>query len=65
MNKWINNYTKKQGCVHRLFCLPYAGGAASKYAAWKRCTPDNAEIVPIQIPGRESRIRERQRSPKT
>lgn len=58
MNKWINNYTRKQDCVHRLFCLPYAGGAASKYAAWKRCTPDNAEIVPIQIPGRESRIRE-------
>lgn len=57
-NKWIDFYREKQGSRYRLFCIPYAGGAASKYAVWRKVVPDFAEILPVQLPGRESRIRE-------
>ena len=57
-NQWIDYYREKQGSRYRLFCLPYAGGAASKYAMWKKFVPAYAEVVPVQLPGRESRIKE-------
>lgn len=41
----------------RLFCFPYSGVGASMYAGW----PERAgfvEICPVQLPGRENRIRE-------
>ncbi len=40
----------------RLFCFPHAGGGASAYRAW---TKDPAMgVVPVQLPGRENRMRE-------
>jgi len=41
-----------------LVCLPYAGGGASIYRAWKRSPPPGIEICPLQLPGREGRLRE-------
>jgi surfactin synthase thioesterase subunit len=41
----------------RLFCLPYAGAGASIYRAWTRET-GRATVLPLQLPGREARIRE-------
>ncbi|MGH9867321.1 MAG: thioesterase II family protein [Candidatus Polarisedimenticolia bacterium] len=41
-----------------LVCLPYAGGGASVYRAWRRTQPAGVEICPLQLPGREGRIRE-------
>jgi medium-chain acyl-[acyl-carrier-protein] hydrolase len=40
----------------RLFCLPFAGGGASVYREWPGYFPDDVEVVPIQLPGRESRF---------
>lgn len=38
---------------HALVCLPFAGGGAGFYRAWKDL-PDRApRIVPLQLPGRE------------
>jgi medium-chain acyl-[acyl-carrier-protein] hydrolase len=40
----------------RLFCLPYAGGAASIFRTWSACLPPSIEVWPIQLPGRETRF---------
>lgn len=42
----------------RIFCFPYAGGGASAYRAWSGYLPDEIEVVAVQLPGRENRIRE-------
>jgi surfactin synthase thioesterase subunit len=42
----------------RLFCLPYAGGGASTYRAWPAHLPADIEVVAVQPPGREERLRE-------
>ncbi|WP_447008000.1 thioesterase II family protein [Saccharothrix isguenensis] len=41
----------------RLFCFPYSGTGASMYREWpRRIGP--VEVLPVQVPGRESRLRE-------
>lgn len=42
----------------RLFCLPYSGCGASMYRQWPAAI-DGLEIIPVQLPGRENRLRER------
>jgi medium-chain acyl-[acyl-carrier-protein] hydrolase len=42
----------------RMFCFPYAGGGASIYRGWGAALPADLEVCPVQIPGRESRLRE-------
>lgn len=42
----------------RLFCFPYAGGGASVYRGWGASLPADVEVCPVQIPGRESRLRD-------
>jgi len=43
----------------RLFCFPYAGGAASIYRTWPQHLPADIEVCAVQLPGRENRIGER------
>jgi medium-chain acyl-[acyl-carrier-protein] hydrolase len=42
----------------RMFCFPYAGGGASVYRGWGASLPNDVEVCPVQLPGRESRLRE-------
>jgi surfactin synthase thioesterase subunit len=43
----------------RLYCLPYAGGSAERiYARWPDRLPA-VEVVPMELPGRGSRVEER------
>lgn len=42
----------------RMFCFPYAGGGASAYRGWAGSLPGDVEVCPVQLPGRESRLRE-------
>ena len=42
----------------RLFCFPYAGGGASAYRLWPSELPAHVELIAIQLPGRENRVRE-------
>ncbi len=42
----------------RLFCLPYAGGAASIWRPWLDLVPADVDLCPIQLPGREGRFTE-------
>lgn len=39
----------------RLFCLPYAGGAASAFRGWDRVLDPLIDVCPVQLPGRETR----------
>ncbi|MEU4526549.1 alpha/beta fold hydrolase [Amycolatopsis sp. NPDC024027] len=42
----------------RLFCFHHAGGAASVFSGWPAALPPGIDVVPVQLPGRESRRRE-------
>ncbi len=42
----------------RLFCFPYAGGAASVFSMWPGNLPPEVEVCPVQFPGRENRLSE-------
>jgi surfactin synthase thioesterase subunit len=43
--------------VARLFVMPYSGCGASMYRTWPQMI-GNVEVCPIQLPGRENRMRE-------
>ena len=43
----------------RLFAFAFAGGGATFYRRWQPHLPAGVTIVPVQLPGRETRIRER------
>ncbi|MFY9820400.1 MAG: thioesterase II family protein [Thermoanaerobaculia bacterium] len=42
----------------RMFCFPYAGGGASAFRGWASLLPADVEVCPVQLPGRESRLRD-------
>ncbi|MER6775139.1 alpha/beta fold hydrolase [Streptomyces bacillaris] len=39
----------------RIFCLPFSGSGASAFSAWPAAI-DDAEVCPVQFPGRENRL---------
>lgn len=43
----------------RLFCFHGAGVGASSFSAWAAGLPAAIEVCPVQLPGREERLRER------
>ncbi|MBM4254546.1 MAG: thioesterase [Deltaproteobacteria bacterium] len=57
-NAWITCPFPKPTAQVRLFCLPFAGGAASIYRTWGPALPQMVEVCPIQLPGRENRLSE-------
>jgi medium-chain acyl-[acyl-carrier-protein] hydrolase len=42
----------------RLFCVPHAGGGTSSFRGWARSFAPGVQLVPVQLPGRESRVEE-------
>lgn len=42
-----------------LYCLPFAGGSKYSYRGYSKYAPSYLNIVPIEIPGRGSRVNER------
>src|SRR5690625_1083296 len=42
-----------------LFCLPYAGGSARIFESWASVLPDAIDVVPLELPGRGLRFRDR------
>ncbi|MGW0811124.1 thioesterase II family protein [Nonomuraea sp. NPDC002799] len=44
----------------RLFCLPYAAGSAERvYEGWQPALPAGIEVIPLELPGRGRRFRDR------
>ncbi|WP_435613373.1 thioesterase domain-containing protein [Streptomyces sp. bgisy159] len=42
----------------RMFCLPHGGAGASAYRGWQEALGPEVEVVPVHLPGRESRVAE-------
>ena len=40
----------------KLFCFPYAGGLAARYAVWKKYLHESIELCPVEMAGRGRRI---------
>lgn len=57
-NRWLAFPKPRPQARLRLFCFPFAGGAATTYRGWSAQFPDTIEVVPVELPGRASRIRE-------
>jgi medium-chain acyl-[acyl-carrier-protein] hydrolase len=57
-NAWIVSYRQPEQARLRLFCFPYAGGAASIFRTWQDSLPADVEVCGIQLPGRETRLGE-------
>jgi medium-chain acyl-[acyl-carrier-protein] hydrolase len=56
--RWILTPRADTGTGPRLFCFPYAGGAASAFRRWPDAFPPPVQVCPVQLPGREDRFRE-------
>ncbi|MGA2031845.1 MAG: alpha/beta fold hydrolase [Thermoguttaceae bacterium] len=43
----------------RLFCFHHAGGGASLFSRWLKGLAPQVEVLPVQLPGHQERLRER------
>jgi medium-chain acyl-[acyl-carrier-protein] hydrolase len=57
-NRWLPIRNEAETVTFRVFCIPHAGGGGSSFRFWVRHQPANTEICPVQLPGREGRLRE-------
>lgn len=57
-NPWVVRWRPNHAATLRLFCFPYAGGAASLYRTWGNSLPSHVEVCAIQLPGRGARMAE-------
>ncbi|KUM93583.1 thioesterase [Streptomyces cellostaticus] len=50
-------FVRPQSTGHpaRIFCFPFSGSGASAFSAWPAAI-DDAEVCPVQFPGRENRL---------
>ncbi len=55
---WLQYWQRKPHARIRLFCFPYAGGGASIFRSWSEQLPQDIEVCPVQLPGRENRLLE-------
>jgi medium-chain acyl-[acyl-carrier-protein] hydrolase len=58
LDSWIAGRKPNPQARLRLFCFPYAGGAASVFREWSDGLPADVEVCPIQFPGRGTRLME-------
>jgi medium-chain acyl-[acyl-carrier-protein] hydrolase len=57
-NNWIARPRLNPRATLRLFCIPFAGGGTSTYRSWSDILPRPVEVCLVQLPGRETRIKE-------
>lgn len=55
---WLQCFQPRPQAKARLICFPYAGAGASAFRLWSHGLPPELEVVAVQLPGRESRLRE-------
>ena len=56
--RWLPGHELTPLAEYRLFCLPYAGGAAAIYRNWRYAAPGHIQVCALELPGRGSRSRE-------
>jgi surfactin synthase thioesterase subunit len=57
MSRYLPRLPDTQATL-RLFCFHHAGGSAAAFKGWSDIIGDQVSVVPVQLPGREGRIRE-------
>ena len=55
---WLLRPAARPQAGARLFCFPYAGAGASAFGRWHLHLPQDVELWAVQLPGRETRLRE-------
>ncbi len=58
MSKWFVRHRCEPTARLRLFCFPYAGGAAGVFAGWEQDLPASVDVFALQAPGRAARWNE-------
>jgi|SRR5437588_5725224 len=56
---WLVRFKASPQARVRLFCFPYAGGAAHIFRTWPQRLPGFVDLWAVQPPGRGNRLRER------
>jgi pyochelin biosynthetic protein PchC len=56
---WIRRYHPAPAAPLRLVCLPHAGGSASYFHSVSQALSPGTDVVAVQYPGRQDRLRER------
>ncbi|MFE0043492.1 thioesterase II family protein [Streptomyces albireticuli] len=56
--RWTAGHEARPEAAYRLFCLPYAGGGAAVYHAWRDAAPGHIEVCAPELPGRGRRLGE-------
>ncbi len=57
-SSWFAYYQPKPDALLRLFCFHPWGGSAAIFQHWSKQLPE-IEVLPIQLPGRQQRIKEK------
>lgn len=55
---WLIRYKRNPEASVRLFCFHCAGGSASEFRNWPALLPGKFELMAVQLPGREGRVKE-------
>lgn len=55
---WLRCFRPNPGAQYRLVCFPFAGGGANLYRRWPDLLPATVEVYAVQLPGRETRLKE-------
>ena len=58
-DSWIAFRKPRPRARVRLFCFPYAGGGALFFRDWPSEAPEEIDVLPVQLPGREQRLRDK------
>jgi pyochelin biosynthetic protein PchC len=58
MGPWLRRHAPDGVTDRRLVCFPHAGGTARVFANWPGRLPVGVELIAVQYPGRQDRIRE-------
>jgi pyochelin biosynthetic protein PchC len=58
LGKWVLSDQAKFHHLTQLLCFPHTGGCASSYRDWLADLASDVDLLPVQLPGRETRIRE-------
>lgn len=56
--RWFLRPRRRPEPEMRLICLPHAGGGAAMFYRWADLLPPEIELLAVQLPGREARLRE-------
>jgi pyochelin biosynthesis protein PchC len=58
MDLWLRRYVERPDAANVVVCFPHAGGSANYFRPLALALPESVELVAVQYPGRQDRLRE-------